>query len=104
MPVQRVPRYKVFIEELIKVTPDDFRDKDLLSRAFVAIDDTAAFINDTIRFKEGLTSVSVLVETPEKLHIWLNTQLLFFPLSRRKSFASDLSLKLIGLYNQGVLS
>lgn len=57
MPVQRVPRYKVLIEELLKVTPDHFPDKEPLKQALKSIKETATFIDETTRFKEGLTSV-----------------------------------------------
>ena len=63
MPVQRVPRYKVLIEELLKLTPNHFPDKELLEQAFKSIKETATFIDETIRFKEGLTSVCLLVES-----------------------------------------
>ena len=63
MPVQRVPRYKVLIEELLKLTPNHFPDKELLKQAFKSIKETATFIDETIRFKEGLTSVCLLVES-----------------------------------------
>ena len=62
MPVQRVPRYKTLIEELVKVTPDHYRDKELLNQAVVAIKQTATFIDDTIRFKEGITRVRVAMQ------------------------------------------
>merc|ERR1712224_289056 len=60
MPVQRVPRYKVLIEELLKLTPKHFPDKERLKQAFEAIKETATFIDETIRFKEGLTSTKKL--------------------------------------------
>lgn len=54
MPVQRIPRYRLFIETLIKITPGHFLDKLLLGKALVAMKGTATFIDDTSRFKEGL--------------------------------------------------
>ena len=69
MPVQRVPRYKTLIDELQKVTPADFRDKELLRQAFLAIKQTASFIDDTIRFKEGITRVRVSIWIFCSLHL-----------------------------------
>ena len=37
MPVQRIPRYRLFIETLIKITPGHFLDKLLLGKALVAM-------------------------------------------------------------------
>jgi hypothetical protein len=49
MPVQRLPRYILLLETLLKYTPDDHADRAALQAAIAKISDVAQQINDTNR-------------------------------------------------------
>lgn len=48
-PVQRIPRYKLLLEDVIKNTPDAHSDKRSLREALAQIDAVAWHINDQLR-------------------------------------------------------
>jgi hypothetical protein len=48
-PIQRIPRYKLLLSELIKNTPEDHPDKADLDKALTIISATAKHINDSVR-------------------------------------------------------
>eukprot|EP00051_Salpingoeca_urceolata_P027192 m.480365 g.480365 ORF g.480365 m.480365 type:complete len:1010 (+) comp21809_c0_seq1:681-3710(+) len=52
-PVQRIPRYKLLIQEYLKVTDEDHSDYPAAKEALQRIADTAAHINESIRHKEN---------------------------------------------------
>ena len=52
MPVQRVPRYKMLLQELLKRTPEGHRDLETLPDAVAEVDKAAHKINETIRARE----------------------------------------------------
>jgi hypothetical protein len=60
MPVQRVPRYKMLLQELLKRTPEGHRDLETLPSAVVEVDKAAHKINETIRAREQKQQVVAL--------------------------------------------
>ena len=52
MPVQRVPRYKMLLQELLKRTPEGHRDNESLPAAVEEVDKAAHKINESIRARE----------------------------------------------------
>lgn len=53
MPVQRIPRYILLLEDLLKNTPDELKEeKDKLNEAYNKIKEIAAFLNDSKRRAE----------------------------------------------------
>ena len=55
-PVQRIPRYKMLLEDVIKNTPDCHPDKKSLKEALEQIDALAWHINDQVGTDGGTTS------------------------------------------------
>eukprot|EP01080_Neovahlkampfia_damariscottae_P011797 gene11797-5131_t len=53
MPVQRIPRYKMLFQDLLKNTPDNFPDKADVSSALSLIADIAMFVNEGKRQNEN---------------------------------------------------
>ena len=56
-PIQRVPRYKLLLEQLLKHTPPSHSDLPLLSTALQAISVVASHINEAIRKRESMDAV-----------------------------------------------
>lgn len=54
MPVQRVPRYKLFLVELLKNTPDHLADHVFLQQALIDIGNAAKYINQHVSLTTGL--------------------------------------------------
>lgn len=52
LPVQRIPRYRMLLESLLKHTPEDHPDHGKLQTAFKSMEQTATFVNETIRQHE----------------------------------------------------
>ncbi|KAI7822010.1 hypothetical protein BC939DRAFT_195735 [Gamsiella multidivaricata] len=52
LPVQRIPRYRMLLESLLRHTPDDHPDHRKLQTAFESMEQTANFVNETIRQHE----------------------------------------------------
>ncbi|KAG0246327.1 hypothetical protein BGX31_002938 [Mortierella sp. GBA43] len=52
LPVQRIPRYKMLLESLLRHTPEDHPDHRKLQTAFKSMEQTATFVNETIRQHE----------------------------------------------------
>ncbi|KAF9921680.1 hypothetical protein FBU30_008237 [Linnemannia zychae] len=52
LPVQRIPRYKMLLESLLRHTPEDHPDHRKLQTAFESMEQTANFVNETIRQHE----------------------------------------------------
>ena len=52
MPVQRIPRYKLLLDDLVRSTPPDHPDTPLLEKALSAIADVGMFVNEQIRKHE----------------------------------------------------
>jgi len=59
-PVQRIPRYKMLLEELIKSTPEGHPDKTNLESALKEIESVAWHINEQLReHEEGLLLLNI---------------------------------------------
>jgi hypothetical protein len=59
-PVQRIPRYKMLLEEVIKSTPDGHPDKDNLEKALKEIESVAWHINEQLReHEDGLMLLDI---------------------------------------------
>src|SRR5688572_13534355 len=52
MPVQRIPRYKMLLEDLLKKTVETHPDYLNLKKAYQVIENVATFVNETIRQHE----------------------------------------------------
>jgi hypothetical protein len=55
--VQRIPRYKLLVGELIACTPSNHKDRADLARAFMVIEQVAESINENIRHHEMVLSM-----------------------------------------------
>ncbi|EKX48904.1 hypothetical protein GUITHDRAFT_68382, partial [Guillardia theta CCMP2712] len=53
MPVQRIPRYKLLLEEILKYTPEDAEDYEDLRRALNLISEQADQCNEATRRREN---------------------------------------------------
>jgi hypothetical protein len=51
-PVQRIPRYKLLLEDMLKNTPTDHPDYENISNALILISQIAKSVNETIRNHE----------------------------------------------------
>ncbi|KAI3653520.1 hypothetical protein MP228_001467 [Amoeboaphelidium protococcarum] len=56
-PVQRIPRYKLLLEDLLKHTPAEHTDYLPLQKALRSIEGVASFVNEMIREQEGMMKV-----------------------------------------------
>ncbi|KAF9988138.1 hypothetical protein BGZ65_011851 [Modicella reniformis] len=52
LPVQRIPRYKMLLESLLRHTPENHPDHRKLQTAFASMEQTATSVNETIRQHE----------------------------------------------------
>ncbi|KAG0004285.1 hypothetical protein BGZ79_009775 [Entomortierella chlamydospora] len=52
LPIQRIPRYKLLLESLLRHTPSNHPDHRKLQIAFESMEQTAGFVNETIRQHE----------------------------------------------------
>lgn len=57
LPVQRIPRYRLLLEQLLKYTPNDHTEYDVVKRALEKISDMAMFSNEAIRARENKTKI-----------------------------------------------
>jgi len=57
MPVQRIPRYKLLIQSLVSLTPEESSDSKLLNTALGTISKVADHINESIREKQNLEKI-----------------------------------------------
>ncbi|CBJ29090.1 pleckstrin homology (PH) domain-containing protein [Ectocarpus siliculosus] len=57
MPIQRIPRYKLLLEGMLKNTEADHPDRPLLQNAIEQISDVASFINDSIKRRENQAKI-----------------------------------------------
>ncbi|KAJ3274198.1 hypothetical protein HDV01_003271 [Terramyces sp. JEL0728] len=54
LPVQRIPRYKLLLEDLFKHTPEDHPDYENIKKAIESVSQVATFVNETIRNHEAM--------------------------------------------------
>ncbi|KAJ3260401.1 hypothetical protein HK103_000543 [Boothiomyces macroporosus] len=54
LPVQRIPRYKLLLEDLYKHTPEDHPDHENIKKAIESVSQVATFVNETIRNHEAM--------------------------------------------------
>lgn len=71
MPVQRIPRYKLLLTELLKNTEESNKDYTLLSKALEAIEVVAKLMNEDLRPNEKHDEMYVLFVY--LFHIWVTT-------------------------------
>lgn len=57
MPIQRIPRYKLLLERVVKHTPESHPDSAFLQDAVHRVSVAASLINETVRDQENLASV-----------------------------------------------
>ena len=68
MPIQRIPRYQLLLQELRKVTKKEFpnhADLSLLDDAIDKVVESASHINEGIRKEENLAKAHILDEVIE---------------------------------------
>ena len=53
-PIQRIPRYKMLFQDLLKHTPESHPDFKNLEKSFIVVDEVAKFVNQTIKDQEGM--------------------------------------------------
>ena len=63
MPVQRIPRYKLLIEDLLKKTEESHSDYLNLKKAYQVIEHVATFVNETIRQHEMFITMLEIQKT-----------------------------------------
>lgn len=56
-PVQRIPRYKLLLSDLLKHTPVDHADHVCLTKALAIIESVASFVNERIREQETVVKM-----------------------------------------------
>ncbi|KAN0019141.1 hypothetical protein ACTFIU_002343 [Dictyostelium citrinum] len=59
-PVQRIPRYKLLLSELLSCTPTDHRDYENVKKALSVIQELALNINESKRTAEGLEKIILI--------------------------------------------
>lgn len=64
MPIQRIPRYVLLLEDLLKATPEGHCDRDLLISSLAQVRSVAAEINEK---KRGVENFQTLVEIYNRL-------------------------------------
>lgn len=64
MPVQRIPRYRLLLEELLKATPSEHQDASDTEAALKLVTDVASRINET---KNDADRVSRLVDIQKSI-------------------------------------
>ena len=62
-PVQRIPRYKLLLDDLLENTPDDHPDRHDLEKAHELIADVAKFVNEYIRRNEMILKMIEIEKT-----------------------------------------
>ncbi|CAG8583416.1 1490_t:CDS:10 [Paraglomus occultum] len=63
MPVQRIPRYKLLLEDLLKKTEESHPDYLSLKKAYQVIEHVATFVNETIRQHEMFITMLEIQKT-----------------------------------------
>jgi len=57
-PVQRVPRYRLLLQELIKATPETHSDYKPCKEALIQVEQVADYVNESIRQREQLEEIA----------------------------------------------
>jgi FYVE/RhoGEF/PH domain-containing protein 5/6 len=60
-PVQRIPRYKLFLEDILKLTPENHPDYKELPKALQSIEEVANAVNSCLRKHENLTKLQEVI-------------------------------------------
>eukprot|EP00761_Pharyngomonas_kirbyi_P007123 gb/GECH01007132.1/.p1 GENE.gb/GECH01007132.1/~~gb/GECH01007132.1/.p1 ORF type:complete len:1106 (+),score=354.86 gb/GECH01007132.1/:1-3318(+) len=63
-PIQRIPRYKLLLNDLLKRTPEEHRDYDSLTKALSSIKEIAQFVNESKRKNEN---TQIMMDLQQKL-------------------------------------
>ncbi len=61
MPVQRIPRYRLLLEQLLKYTPAEHEEYAVVRTALDKICDVAMFNNEAIRARENKTKTMAIM-------------------------------------------
>lgn len=59
-PIQRIPRYKMLFQDLLKHTPDTHPDYKNLEKSFQVIDEVARYVNQNIKDQENMEKLLVI--------------------------------------------
>ncbi|TPX30256.1 hypothetical protein SmJEL517_g06146 [Synchytrium microbalum] len=62
-PVQRIPRYKLLLQDLLKYTPVNHIDRTDLERAFKLVEEVAIFVDDMVRKQENQAQLLEIDQT-----------------------------------------
>ena len=73
MPVQRIPRYNLLLQDLVKNTPAEHCDYTDLCKARDRIQEIALFVNEQKRVVENLAQVSEIIASITGLGVKVKT-------------------------------
>lgn len=80
-PIQRIPRYKLLIEEIIKKTPNEHKDYNDLLKSQNVIEEVAITVNEAIRAYDNLQKLTEInrlfgypkeVKSKNKIYLFIN--------------------------------
>jgi hypothetical protein len=80
MPVQRIPRYRLLLEQLLKYTPEDHLEHPFVKSALDKICNVAMFNNEAIRARENKTkmmSIMMQIEPRSRIDLLDDSQRVF---------------------------
>jgi len=60
MPIQRIPRYKMLLEQVVKFTPETHHDYKALMNALERVSEVALLVNESVRKKQNLEQLAEL--------------------------------------------
>jgi FYVE, RhoGEF and PH domain containing 3 len=56
-PIQRIPRYKMFLEQIVKLTPDDHPDSAALKKSLALVSEIAVTVDEVCEKVENMGKV-----------------------------------------------
>lgn len=65
LPVQRIPRYRLLLESLLKCTPEEHPQYGVVTNALEKISDMAMYSNDAIKARENKAKIMDIIKTIE---------------------------------------
>ena len=71
-PVQRIPRYRMLLQEILKYTPKDYEDYEDLNNSLLKVSEVANANNEAIRqreFKDQIMRVMMTIESKSRINL-----------------------------------
>eukprot|EP00009_Paramoeba_aestuarina_P014918 CAMPEP_0201531454 /NCGR_PEP_ID=MMETSP0161_2-20130828/47660_1 /ASSEMBLY_ACC=CAM_ASM_000251 /TAXON_ID=180227 /ORGANISM="Neoparamoeba aestuarina, Strain SoJaBio B1-5/56/2" /LENGTH=579 /DNA_ID=CAMNT_0047934371 /DNA_START=171 /DNA_END=1907 /DNA_ORIENTATION=- len=56
-PIQRIPRYKLLLEQMLKNTEEDHKDHELVAKALEGIEGVATYVNESVRERQSMEKI-----------------------------------------------